>query len=315
MDIIKQLGEAALGSRLKRLSDRWAKDAATFYRMNNIDFEPRWFPVFYALTQSDTPLSIMDLAEQTGFSHPAIIQFVRELEQNGFVLTEKSRKDARRRLVSLSEKATEMLPQLRMVWAVVSEEIMKIIKQQRHNILFAIEEVEEILDRENYLQNLANNLKMKQLDDVEILDYAPEFQPYFKSLNVEWIQKYFRIEPSDEAQLDHPEEHIIDKGGRIFFARYKGEIVGTVGVIKDSETLYELVKMAVSPKAQGLQIGKKLALHAIEQSRLMGGKKIWLESNTILTPAIELYKRVGFYKVELQPSPYARANIQMEREL
>ena len=156
---------------------------------------------------------------------------------------------------------------------------------------------------------------MKQLDAIEILEYAPEFQPYFKSLNVEWIQKYFRIEPSDEAQLNYPEKHIIDKGGCIFFARYKGEIVGTVGIIKDSDELYELVKMAVSPKAQGLQIGKKLALYAIEKARLLGGKRIWLESNTVLTPAIELYKKVGFNEVALQPSPYARANIQMEMDL
>ena len=150
---------------------------------------------------------------------------------------------------------------------------------------------------------------------VEIIDYSPELQPHFKTLNLEWIEKYFRVEKSDIEQLEHAHEHIIDKGGYIFFARYEGEIVGTVGLLKDSDELYELVKMAVSPKAQGMQIGKKLAFRAIEKAKEMGAKQLWLESNRILTPAIELYKKVGFYETVLAPSPYARADIQMILDL
>ena len=46
-NLIDELGELALGSRLKRLSDRVMKDGKALYARNNIDFEPTCFPVFY----------------------------------------------------------------------------------------------------------------------------------------------------------------------------------------------------------------------------------------------------------------------------
>jgi N-acetylglutamate synthase-like GNAT family acetyltransferase/DNA-binding MarR family transcriptional regulator len=311
MDVIKQLGEVALGSRLKRLSDRWAKEAKGFYEVNGLDFEPRWFPLFYAMTQEQGPLSIGELSERVGQSHPAVIQFAKELEKESWIVSEKCGRDARRRLISLSPKAQELMPRFRLVWQVVSEEILKIIKQQKNNILFAVEELEEILDRENYAQNLANNLKIKQLNMIEILDYTPQYQQYFTDINVEWIEKYFKVEPMDEAMLNQAQEYILDKGGRIYFARYEGEIVGTVALKKMSDDEYELSKMGVRPNAQGKQIGKKLVLHAIEEARKLGAKQLFLETNSVLTPAIELYKKCGFHKVSLGPSPYERADVQM----
>ena len=312
MDIIKQLGALALGSRLKRLSDMMMKQVTAFYKMNNVDFEPKWFPVFYALTQ-ETPLSIVQLSEITGMSHPAINQFSKELELRGLIHSEKSGKDARKRLLTLTPKALELMPQLQQMWQVFLEENTKLLARQDHNLLLAVEQAEELW--KNYLPNLVENIKNKKMEDIEIIDYAPEFLPQFRDLNVEWISKYFKIEKSDIKQLEHAQENIIDKGGYIFFARYQGEIVGTVGLLKDSEELYELVKMAVSPKVQGKQIGKKLALRAIEKAKEVGGKQIWLESNRVLTPAIELYKKVGFYETILAPSPYARADIQMIMDL
>lgn len=312
MDVIQQLGALALGSRLKRLSDMMMKQVTAFYKINNMDFEPKWFPVFYALTQ-ESPLSIVQLSEITGMSHPAINQFSKELEQRGLIHSEKSGKDARKRLLTLTPKALELMPQLQQMWQVFLEENTKLLASQDHNLLLAVEHAEELW--KNYLPNLVENIKNKKMGDIEIIDYTPEFLPQFRDLNVEWISKYFKIEKSDIKQLEHAQENIIDKGGYIFFARYQGEIVGTVGLLKDSDELYELVKMAVSPKAQGLQIGKKLALRAIEKAKEMGGKQIWLESNRVLTPAIELYKKVGFYETVLAPSPYARADIQMIMDL
>ena len=157
--------------------------------------------------------------------------------------------------------------------------------------------------------------KIKKMTDVEILDYKPEYQNDFRDLNLRWIEKYFKVEATDEEQLNNAKELILDQGGHIYFARLDGQIVGTIGLIKDGEKLYEIVKMAVDPKAQGKQIGKKLLLHAIEKARALGGTKIWLESNTVLEPAIALYRKVGFYEVEKQPTPYARSNIRMELDL
>jgi GNAT superfamily N-acetyltransferase len=73
--------------------------------------------------------------------------------------------------------------------------------------------------------------------------------------------------------------------------------------------------MAVTEKAQGKGIGWLLGQAAIYKARKLRAETIFLESNTILIPAIELYQKLGFRKIVGQPSPYQRCNIQMELKL
>jgi GNAT superfamily N-acetyltransferase len=70
--------------------------------------------------------------------------------------------------------------------------------------------------------------------------------------------------------------------------------------------------MSVDEAFQGQKIGLKLGEHTIDFVKRMGGKLIWIESNTILTPAITLYKKLGFIAAPLRPTPFARCNIFME---
>ncbi|GAB3918881.1 bifunctional helix-turn-helix transcriptional regulator/GNAT family N-acetyltransferase [Larkinella terrae] len=314
MDLMAQLGPLAFGSRLRRLSDLISKQASAVYESFGIDFDPKWFTLFYLLSRKP-PLSVTEIADELGFSHPAIIQLAKELELAGLIRSEKSGKDSRKRLLSLSDKGRELLPELEKIWQAINELNTKLINKQRHNLIFAMEEMEETLAEEHYLSRFKTYFKMKQLDEVEIIDFDPAYREQFKQLNLAWIEKYFKVEEPDIRALSNPEGYIIDKGGRVFFARYNHEIVGTCALLKQSEGVYELVKMAVSPEAQGKQIGKKLCIHAVEMARQMGARQVYLESNTRLTPALELYKKVGFYKVESSPSPYQRSNIKMQMDL
>lgn len=146
---------------------------------------------------------------------------------------------------------------------------------------------------------------------LEIINFHPDYSPIFKELNIEWLEKYFYVEPYDKKILGNPESYIIKKGGYIFFAKINSKIVGTVALIYHKEC-YELSKMAVSPKYQGLKIGHELINHCIAFSRKQGWCKIMLYSNTILETAIHLYKKVGFKKVKLEDHVnYDRANIKM----
>ena len=125
------------------------------------------------------------------------------------------------------------------------------------------------------------------------------------------------MEEADYKALDHPREYILEKGGEILVALYNDEPVGVCGLIKmeDPEFDFEIAKMAVSPKAQGKNIGWLLAQAIIEKAKSLGAKKLYLESNTLLKPAINLYYKLGFKKISGRPTPYERSNIQMELEL
>ena len=150
---------------------------------------------------------------------------------------------------------------------------------------------------------------------IEIVNYTEETKEYVKTLNYEWLEKYFVVEPNDVIQLTDPQKEIIEKDGHIFYAKHNGEIVGTASLLKLDDGIYELGKMAVTEGAQGLGIGKILIEHCIKIARQMGIPRLVLYSNTKLKPAIHLYQKYGFTEVELEPGHYVRANIKMEKLL
>lgn len=131
---------------------------------------------------------------------------------------------------------------------------------------------------------------------VEIIPFSNDLKDYIKTLNKEWLQKYFRVEEKDEIVLSNPQEEIIDKGGMIFYAKYNEEILGTISLMKIDKSTFELSKMAVSDKAQGLGIGNKLLVHCLAVAEENNIKKLFLYSNRILLPVIHLYEKFGFYR-------------------
>lgn len=145
---------------------------------------------------------------------------------------------------------------------------------------------------------------------VEIVKYNPSHQRAFETLNREWIEKYFWMEPIDFEVLQHPDKNIIDHGGEIFMAQLNEETVGTVALKFVSKGIYEFTKMAVNENYQGKQIGRKLALAAIEEAKSRNAGKIILYSNTKLETAVQLYFKLGFVEVPLD-GPYKRSNIKM----
>jgi len=153
---------------------------------------------------------------------------------------------------------------------------------------------------------------MTCMQELILSNYQRKYAKDFKRLNLEWIEKYFVVEEHDLEQLSHPEESIINTGGDIFFALYDDEVAGVCALIKTGDNEFELAKMAVSPNFQGQQIGYKLGMHTIEMGKQMGAKRIWLESNRRLTPALNLYRRLGFKEIPITVTPYARADIKME---
>lgn len=151
--------------------------------------------------------------------------------------------------------------------------------------------------------------------EVRIVDYAPEHRDAFRRLNEEWIMQLFQMEEADRALLESPEAEIIEPGGYIFIALLHEKPVGTCALVRMDTETFELAKMAVAPEARGNGIGRLLGQAAIARARAAGAMRIFLESNRKLLPALELYRQLGFREFTGPPSPYARADIQMELRL
>jgi len=165
---------------------------------------------------------------------------------------------------------------------------------------------------------LRNSKQKSSKEQIEIIDYKKKLKVYFKRLNSEWLRKFFTVEQKDEQILNNPEKYIIDKGGFVIFAKVKNTVCGTTAMIKHNNELYELSKMAVSEKYQGMKIGEKLALAAIEKAKNAGAKKIILETNWKLNKAVNLYKKLGFSELRGNPDiriHYKRPTFLMELDL
>jgi len=161
-----------------------------------------------------------------------------------------------------------------------------------------------------------NKVKKKQVE-VKIVPYQDSYHYHFKELNQRWIKKHFEMEDSDNKALDNPKEYILDNGGHILIALYEGKPVGVCALIKmnDVEWDFELAKMAISSESRGLGIGFALANAIIDKAKSLGAKRIYLESSTLLAPAIKLYRKLGFEEISGYPTPYQRCDIQMALKL
>ncbi len=147
----------------------------------------------------------------------------------------------------------------------------------------------------------------------KIIPFEPKYAGNFKNLNLAWLEEYFYVEPKDRILLENCEESIIDKGGHIFFAKYGHNIVGCFSFIRIDPKEFELGKMAIDPKYQGLKIGQQLLAFAIDFAKKNQWNIVTLYSSTKLSTALHIYKKYGFLEVELEKdSPYTRGDIKME---
>jgi N-acetylglutamate synthase-like GNAT family acetyltransferase len=146
-----------------------------------------------------------------------------------------------------------------------------------------------------------------------IIDYNPKYAQDFKELNIEWLETFFYVEDYDNEVLSNPDTYILNKGGKIFFIMHDNKVAGTVALMKVTNSVFELTKMAVNTNLRGLKLGQKLMTHCLNEAKKMGLDKVILYSNTKLKNAIYIYKKFGFIEVPLEGGvAYKRANIKME---
>ncbi|QSX73727.1 GNAT family N-acetyltransferase [Lysobacter arenosi] len=155
---------------------------------------------------------------------------------------------------------------------------------------------------------------MSEPSPIRIVDYAARWREDFARLNIEWLERWFTVEPIDREVLGDPETHILAGGGHVLFAVDADDrAVGTVALKRESEGVYELTKMVVTPEMRGAGVGRLLMQGAIKAFQARGGQELFLESSSKLAPALALYESVGFrhYPAPRPGSHYVRADVYM----
>ena len=309
-------GIMAIGSRLRWLADEITREAGEIYKLYGIDIKPKWFPVLFMLFDG-SDCSVTGIAKAIGQSHPSVSNIVKELKNAGLVTDGKSDEDRRTTIIALTEKGLDLKDRLIQVCKDVERVVRTIEKQSSDKLWLALDNWEKALAEKSLLKRVQDEKALRDKQVVEIVDYRPEHFMAFKRLNIMWINSYWSLEPHDLEVLNDPDGSILSKGGHIFVALVDGAPFGVVAMCKmeGSEYDFELAKLAVDPEARGLGIGEKICREALEFARKSGAKKIFLESNTLLKPAINLYRKLGFTELAEYHPAYERGDIQMELTL
>lgn len=153
MDLIHELEELAVATRLKRLSERLSADVSKIYKESDVDFEAKWFLIL-TLLQKEKAMAITEIADSLQLSHPAIIQFVQELTQKNLIKTVADKKDGRKRMVSLTTTGKKTLTQIEPILASIKTANKKWIESASANILSVLTELEEALNQQSMYQRI-----------------------------------------------------------------------------------------------------------------------------------------------------------------
>lgn len=157
MNLVNELEELALATRLKRLSERLSQDISRIYKESGLDFEARWFLILELLVRQKQ-LSVTEISEALQLTHPAVVQFVDQLMAQGLIKTSADSRDKRRRLISLSAAGKQMHRKISPLLDAIREENRKWLEQASASLLTVMGELERALDEKSMYKRVKISL-------------------------------------------------------------------------------------------------------------------------------------------------------------
>lgn len=147
---------------------------------------------------------------------------------------------------------------------------------------------------------------------MEIIEYQPKYKDDFVRLNKAWIEKYFKMEQEDYEVLNNV-DGLIAKGAMVFFAVENDIVLSTGMSMPLNDSNWEICKLAADENYQGKGAGSAVFKACMEYAVKQGAKKLIIVSNTILEPALHIYKKFGFKEIPMDKTHnYERGDIQLE---
>ena len=142
-------------------------------------------------------------------------------------------------------------------------------------------------------------LNLTQAESPAQIEQARElFLEYAQSLGFSLCFQSFDQElaglPGDYAPPD----------GRLLLAEYRGQLAGCVALHKLDPGICEMKRLYLRPQFRGRGLGRVLAETVIAEARMIGYRKMRLDTvEPVMPNAVAMYRRLGFKEIE----PY-RAN-------
>lgn len=311
-DVISEQGALFLGSRLKRLAERLQSDVAHVTERAGVPVQPGHYALLATLDRYGS-LKVGELAEAMQISQPAVTRTLSRLLEMGLVGSSRIHRDQRHKTISLTAEGMSVLVRSKLlVWPQVEQAVTQVLEGLSGSLLEQVAGIEASLAE----RPLSERALAVPPPEFSIREFTDELAIAFREINTQWIQKMYRLEPTDLDVLEHPRERIVDTGGAILFVEAKGVgLIGTCALRRTRERQFELTKMGVLEAARGLKAGEFLLGAAIARAQSMGAELLYLLSNRKSAAAIHLYEKLGFVHdaqiMKRFAAQYARCDVAM----
>lgn len=250
--------------------------------------------VIYELAHHDSATAT-EIGSELDLDAGHLSRILRDLKKQSLIDKQPSPSDGRQSILSLTDKGQRAFATLNSRSQVEMEAVLKsLAARDQERLTRAMSTIETILGAqpENRVAYILRPLQPGDLGWVvqrHGLLYAREFgwDEQFEALVAEIVAKFIQnYKPKQE---------------RCWLVEREGENVGSVFLVRHSQTVAKLRLLLVEPGARGLGIGSRLVDECIRFARPAGYRKITLWTNSVLLAARRIYVRAGFKLVKAEP--------------
>lgn len=236
-----------------------------------------------------------DLGRELGLDPGYLSRILRGFDKAGLIDRQTSDSDARQSVITLTRSGDAAFAKLNQrSQGQIAAMLETLSPENQHRLVESLGVVEELLG-----------------------DGAPLREPYLlrphQPGDMGWVVYRHGVLYAEEYGWDERFEALVAgivagfvknfdaKHERCWIAERDGEPVGSVFVVRESDTVAKLRLLIVEPKARGLGIGERLVDECVRFARRTGYKRLVLWTNSILLPARALYVKAGFRMVQSEP--------------
>jgi len=146
---------------------------------------------------------------------------------------------------------------------------------------------------------------MGEMDDAHIIrPAASEDVAAIRRLVHQVLTEHgFTPDPSGlDADIEDLFASYVEPGGAFdVLVLRTGVLLGTVGILRLSDTVCELRKMYLGPESRGRGLGHRLLVHAMDRARALGFTRMELQTDAAFDRALALYRHFGFERAGKAP--------------
>ncbi|MEX2111116.1 MAG: GNAT family N-acetyltransferase [Gemmatimonadaceae bacterium] len=237
-------------------------------------------------------LTATDLTDSLGIDPGYLSRMLRAFEKDGMIRRKRSKGDARRSLVRLTERGRAVFSSLdRRQSDQMAQMLERIPIERQNDLVGSMKSIEHLLGPG---ETAPGELRLRP--------HRPGDMGWVMFMHGVLYKREYGWDERFEALVGEIVVNFIRsfdvKCERCWIAEIEGERVGSIFLVKDTATVAKLRLLLVTPAARGRGVGKRLVDECIACARQMGYTKLTLWTNSVLDAARHIYEGVGFQLVK-----------------